>query len=246
MGSRNVEQVLPSNWLHMSTGVVAASPDLACLPHPMVGSIVPSKPACTKHSACSKDAFRAEHCPLITMPDAIDSRRNRIAWTEHPRNCNVQRPTQRNSRECDWLIQTDANSNPFLGKPMPRLYLRLSIRRICSITPSTKRPVWPPSSYGGGNSFQSIASFSHETFASARSGNPVWVVSKSCFPTCSHSIEVGPCRSRTTGIPHPIHVDLCPSHACNGDTRFGGSPTNTTPKIGEPVESFASRKRPVG
>ena len=101
MGSRNVEQILPSNWLHVSIGVVAASPDLACLPHPMVGSIVPSKPACTEHSACSKDAFRAEHCPFIAMPDAIDSRRNRTAWTEHPRNCHVQRPTQRNSRECD-------------------------------------------------------------------------------------------------------------------------------------------------
>jgi len=60
-------------------GVVAASPDLACLPHPMVGSIVPSKPACTEHSACSKDAFRAEHCPFIAMPDAINSRRNRTA-----------------------------------------------------------------------------------------------------------------------------------------------------------------------
>ena len=98
----------------------------------------------------------------------------------------------------------------------------------------------------GGNSFQSIAFFGHETFVSARSGNPVKVVSKACFPTCSHSIEAGPCRSRTFGIPHPIHVDLCLCYVCNGERRFGGSPTNTIPKIGEPVESFASRKKTVG
>ena len=32
---------------------------------------------------------------------------------------------------------------------MPRLCLRLSFKRFCSIAPSTKRPVWPPSSYRG-------------------------------------------------------------------------------------------------